>query len=57
MVIEEQEFAESKGDRGARNAMDDAAAAQYAGESGASSASDSLANAGFDAIDEELPFT
>ena len=61
VVIEEQEFAESKADSG-RAAMDDQMAAMYAGQRSLEGQQGSIENAmeGFmnipDGIDEELPF-
>ena len=54
VVVEEQEFAESKGDHSAKNAMDDAAAAEFSGHG--SEAKDFTLE-GFGLVDEELPFT
>jgi single-strand DNA-binding protein len=65
VVVEDQEFAESKKDNTERDAMDDAAAQQYAGSAagtpGKTAAAAGHVNAdGFmnipDGIDEELPF-
>lgn len=51
VVVEDQEFAESKKDNTGRDAMDDQYAAQY----GSSAAGDGFMNIP-DGIDEELPF-
>lgn len=58
VVVEDQEFAESKKDNGARDAMDDAAAQQYAGQTfgnGQAEGADGFMSIP-DGIDEELPF-
>lgn len=57
VVVDETEFAESKKDTTARNAMDDAAAAAYAGDGHKEAAGPMDGFVDIGSIDEELPFT